>query len=300
MDRLLEEPGSVADLARFGLPSKDPLIGWLGQAGFLIRRGPLQLVIDPYLSDSLATKYRGTRYPHTRLMRPPIAPEQLTEVQVVLCTHAHTDHMDPETLPRIAAASPECLFVAPRAVAAVALQRGVPAAQLVTIDAGELVAFADNLAVRAVPAAHEQLETDAAGCHKFLGYLLHLGDRVVYHSGDCVPYPGLCEQLAQAEVDLALLPVNGRDAERRANGVPGNFTWEEAVELCLRCHIPAMLACHFGMFDFNTVAADWLDERIAQLPSSLQCVRPREGVLYRLLPKSPAAEAGHEVRRTTA
>ncbi len=298
MDRLLEEPGSVADLVRFGLPSKDPLIGWLGQAGFLIRSGALQLVIDPYLSDSLATKYRGTRYPHTRLTRPPVMPEQLTGVQVVLCTHAHSDHMDPETLPRIAAASPECLFVVPRAEAAVALQRGVPPSQLVTIDAGELVAFADSLAVRALPAAHEQVETDAAGRHRFLGYLLHLGDRVVYHSGDCVPYPGLCELLTQTDVDLALLPVNGRDAERRANGVPGNFTREEAVDLCFRCRIPAMLACHFGMFDFNTVAATWLDEQIAKLPSSLQCVRPREGGLYRLLPKSPAEEAEQQVRRT--
>jgi L-ascorbate metabolism protein UlaG (beta-lactamase superfamily) len=288
MDRLLEEPGSVADLARFGLPSSDPLIGWLGQAGFLIGRGTLQLVIDPYLSDSLATKYRGTHFPHTRLMRPPIAPEQLTGVQVVLCTHAHTDHMDPETLPRIAEASPECLFVVPRAEEQVALQRGVPAARLLTIDAGELVACAGNLAVRALPAAHEQLETDAAGRHRYLGYLLYFGDEVVYHSGDCVPYPGLREQLTQAGVDLALLPVNGRNAERQANGVPGNFTWDEAVDFCLDCHIPAMLACHFGMFDFNTVDASRLDEQIAQLPSSLQCVRPREGYLYRLLPKSPA------------
>jgi len=208
--------------------------------------------------------------------------------------------MDPETLPRIAEASPQCQFVVPRAEEQVALQRGVPAARLVTIDAGELVALADNLAVRALPAAHEQVETDTAGRHRFLGYLLYFGDEVVYHSGDCVPYPGLREQLAQAGVDLALLPVNGRDAERRANGVPGNFTWDEAVELGFGSGIPAMLACHFGMFDFNTVAAAWLDERIAQSPSSLQCVRPREGFLYRLRPKTPAEEAEHQVRRTMA
>ena len=42
-----------------------PGISWLGQAGFLIRWREFRLVIDPYLSDSLATKYRGTRFPHT-------------------------------------------------------------------------------------------------------------------------------------------------------------------------------------------------------------------------------------------
>jgi L-ascorbate metabolism protein UlaG (beta-lactamase superfamily) len=42
---------------------------WLGQAGFLIDAAPehaprpLRLLIDPYLSDSLAEKYRGKEFP---------------------------------------------------------------------------------------------------------------------------------------------------------------------------------------------------------------------------------------------
>ena len=79
-----------------------------------------------------------------------------------------------------------------------------------------------------------------------------------------------------------ILPVNGRDEARRSQGVPGNFTLDEAAALCLRCGIPAMMACHFGMFDFNTVAESWLDEQISRLPRSFQCVRPRPGYAYRL------------------
>jgi hypothetical protein len=37
---------------------------WLGQAGFVIQAGGRRLVIDPYLSDTLAEKYEGTATPH--------------------------------------------------------------------------------------------------------------------------------------------------------------------------------------------------------------------------------------------
>jgi|ERR1700677_2681357 hypothetical protein len=39
---------------------------WLGQAGFIIQAGAKRLTIDPYLSDTLAEKYRGTATPHER------------------------------------------------------------------------------------------------------------------------------------------------------------------------------------------------------------------------------------------
>jgi hypothetical protein len=45
---------------------------WLGQAGFVIQAGGgRRLIIDPYLSDTLAEKYEGTATPHKRMARPP-------------------------------------------------------------------------------------------------------------------------------------------------------------------------------------------------------------------------------------
>ena len=37
---------------------------WLGQAGFVIESHHQRWLIDPYLSDSLARKYRGKKYDH--------------------------------------------------------------------------------------------------------------------------------------------------------------------------------------------------------------------------------------------
>ena len=70
----------------------------------------------------------------------------------------------------------------------------------------------------------------------------------LYHSGDTIPYEGLAERVKAHQVDLALLPINGR-----GKGVPGNFTLAEAIQLCHRADIPYLIPHHFGMFAFNTV-----------------------------------------------
>ncbi len=46
---------------------------WLGQAGFVLEAHEKRIVIDPYLSDSLAEKYKGTPRPHIRMMPPPVS-----------------------------------------------------------------------------------------------------------------------------------------------------------------------------------------------------------------------------------
>lgn len=235
-----------------GLGVGEVALWWLGQAGFAMRWDGRLALLDPYLSDSLAAKYRGRLFPHERLFDVPVAPESITGVEVVLCTHGHTDHLDPWTVRGLLERN-RPTFVVPRAVRDVALERGVPPDLLAPITAGERVDLGGGLVVEAVPAAHEERRTDAHGDELFLGYVLTLGQVRVYHSGDCVPYAGQAELLAGRGIDIALLPVNGRDAFRAANGVPGNFTGPEAAALCLAAGIPRLLAHHWGLFDFNTV-----------------------------------------------
>jgi hypothetical protein len=158
-------------------------IAWLGQAGFLIRTASHTLLIDPYLSDFLARKYRGREFPHERLVPPPLAVADIARLDLVLCTHRHSDHMDPDTLAEIATRHPACRFVIPAADVDHARSLGLPADRLLAIDAGETLAPAAGLSVAAVPAAHESLDRDAAGRCRFLGYDLPL------RRHRCVPRP---------------------------------------------------------------------------------------------------------------
>lgn len=264
-------------------------VWWLGQAGFLIAQGGLRIVIDAYLSDSLAEKYRGTRFPHQRMMPPPVAPGGLAGIDWVLCTHGHTDHMDPGTLPELLAANPDAGVLAPRAEKSRAVERGVPSDRLVTIDAGETIDLG-GIACTATPSAHEDMARNADG-FLYLGYVLNGGGVSIWHSGDTIPWPGQSEWLWPFRIDLALLPVNGRDARRAANGVPGNLTLEEAVELADAIGARAMLGHHFGLFEFNTLDPEEGAAKLANLPRSTEVELVRQDTAYGISPAQAARTA---------
>ena len=262
-------------------PNRGVSLFWLGQAGFLIRHDDAVLLIDPYLSDSLADKYRGGPRAYTRMMPAPIEADALPRLDLVLCTHRHSDHMDPGTLPTLARRHPDCRFVVPMAEHAAATALGLPADRVIGAVAGRSLTPLAGVAITPCTAAHEAIERDAHGHDHYLGYGIAIGAARLYHSGDCVPYPGLATQLRAFAPELALLPVNGRDAARAASGIPGNFTLAEAVELCRSARIPAMIAHHWGLFAFNTIDPAAIDAEAARagLPRVL---RPATNRGYRI------------------
>ena len=257
-------------------------IWWLGQAGFALKYQTTLLLVDPYLSDSLAEKYRNKKLKHQRLMPVPVDPEKIRNCAWYLCTHSHTDHMDPLTLQAVNRASAPH-FLVPRADLARALRRGVPSHKLFALTAGESLALTGEITVEAVAAAHEQLEIDEHGNFKYLGYILSLGGLRLYHSGDTIPYPGLTETLASKQIDIAMLPINGRDPFRRSHGVPGNFTLEEAITLCHDTGIPYLVGHHFEMFDFNTINRCTAETILQQRAGALNWLLPEVGLTYTIL-----------------
>ncbi len=240
-------------------PNNPCTIRWLGQAGFLIIISNVTIAIDLYLSNYLEKKYAGKRFPHHRMVPPPVKPEDLRDIDVYLCTHKHSDHMDPETFPIVMRNNPDCLGIVPKAHEKHALRMGIKRSRIKSLDTYAPLQFADkHIHIIAVPSAHETLAKDTNGHHLFLGYCIDLQGWTVYHSGDCIPYHGLADYIRTARPHIALLPVNGRDDIRRQNNIPGNFTPEEGIDLCRAAGIPELIVHHFGMFSFNTVSTELL------------------------------------------
>ncbi len=226
---------------------------WLGQSGYLIQWQGQHLLLDPYLSDSLTKKYADTAKPHVRMTAIPIASGRLDFVDVVTSSHNHTDHLDGETLGPLLQANPDLTVVVSAANVGFAAQRlGVSPARLtpVTVDTPVTVGL---FTLHAVPAAHETFELDEAGHHKFIGLVVQAGPWTLYHSGDTLWYDGMEETLRGWSIDLALLPINGRDPKR---GVAGNLSGSEAAQIAKKISAGLVIPCHYDMFTFNTVSTD--------------------------------------------
>ncbi len=246
-------------------------IWWLGQSGFLIHSGGSCLLVDPYLSDSLTRKYASTDKPHVRMTARVVAPEKLDFIDVVTSSHNHTDHLDAETLLPLRLANPGLQMVIPEANRSFVADRlNADAAWPIGLDAGTSTNVAGFEFV-GVPAAHETVERDEAGRCKFLGYVIGAGGLRIYHSGDTVGYEDLAASLRVFQIDVALLPINGANPERR---VAGNLSGIEAARLARNADARLVVPCHYDMFEFNTASpAEFIAEaeRLDQAYRILQC-----------------------------
>jgi L-ascorbate metabolism protein UlaG (beta-lactamase superfamily) len=269
---VLQDKAFLEDVARARQHPDQLHLWWLGQSGFLLQWQGHHLLIDPYLSDSLTEKYAATNKPHVRMTERVIAPKQLDFVDVVTSSHNHTDHLDGETLIPLMEANPKLTVVIPRANIDFAADRlKVSPQRLTPIRVNAIQLAVGPFALEALPSAHESIEQDEHGDHRFIGLIIRAGKWTIYHSGDCVPYDGLAERLLNWRIDLALLPINGRDPAR---GVAGNFTGEEAARLAKQIKAGLVVPCHYEMFDFNTVPPEnfkKVAEEIGQEHRLLKC-----------------------------
>ena len=262
------------------LAAGDFRLWWLGQSGFLVVQAGRALLLDPYLSDSLTKKYAGTDKPHVRMTERVVAPERLDFVDLVTASHSHTDHLDPETLQPLARANPRLVLVCPEAIRTTARERsGLPGERIIGLDAGgpssSFIPHPSSFSFHAVPAAHESVELDASGRHRFLGYVVKVGPWVLYHSGDTVRYDGLAELLRPFRIDVAVLPINGRAPERR---VAGNLNGAEAAQLAKDIGAGLVIPCHYDLFEFNTASPGLFVETCRRLGQPCRVLRNGEGL----------------------
>jgi L-ascorbate metabolism protein UlaG (beta-lactamase superfamily) len=250
-------------------------IFWIGQAGFILRGKRTTLAIDAYLSAR-----------DTRRFDAPAAASELGFVDAFLATHEHRDHLDLPQWPAFAAAAPRARFIVPapivdRAAEAVGDGRVTGAAPDVVIAIGDA-------RITPLPACHGVHVADAysfgltAGEHRYLGYVVELDGVRLFHAGDTIRYDGMAERLRALDVEVALLPINGRSAEREAQELVGNLSAQEAADLAADAGVRAVIPMHYELFAHNSGrAADLVDRATAAHPELAVHILPcYGGMLY--------------------
>ncbi len=226
-------------------------IWYLGQEGFLFKNKGSYLAVDPYLSDYVDQNCCEF-VEWKRLYSPPVQPEELAFVNVVLCTHSHYDHADPITLSAIAKNNPDTVFVVPAPCRDTIGGYGISTDNIIPARAFDEINVA-GFTVIPIPSAHEELHADDNGDYAELGYLIKTDSGIHFHAGDMCMYDGLIKSLKKYDINIAFLPINGRDYFRNKNDIIGNFNCDEAVLLAKETGAKMLVPMHHDLYEVNCV-----------------------------------------------
>ena len=258
-----EQYGLAQRIDALNLPEGMVALAALGQAGFVVRARTTVVYIDPYLSNAISD---GGGPP--RAIESPLDPARAGRVDAILCTHEHADHTDPATVLPLAAAAPGAPIFASAQGAALLVEAGMDAPRVVTPSLGERHTVGD-MTITALPAAHYSYEVDAEGRSRWMGFVIEANGVALYHAGDTVVIPELLAALQPYRLDLALLPINGRDYFREQQDIVGNLNTREVAELCALLRPRVLIPAHNDLFRENRVHP-------ADLVIELERVVPRQ------------------------
>lgn len=246
------------DIENFHFPEIAAGIWYIGQMGTILRWNGKTICVDPVLGamgDAEGTDLRN--YPI------PFAPEECC-VDYIFCTHDHADHMHTETLVRMADTHPELRIFLPEPVVRTAVEAGIPEKQITGVSQLQVLSLDRGISVRPVATAHESYRFDESGNSETLGYVFRLGTLKIFHAGDTVVTDGLIQDLCMEQgLDAALLPINGRDIRRNAEGIIGNMDSREAGWFGEAIDADLLIPMHFDMIGGNEenplIFADYME-----------------------------------------
>jgi len=213
---------------------------WVGHATALIEVGGARLLTDPLLRSRLA---------HLRRHGPPPAPEAMRDLDAVLISHLHHDHLDLPSLRLLPRGTP---LVVPRGAAAMLHRRGF--ANVRELAAGESTEVA-GVEVLAVDAVHDRHRLRIGLHADTLGYVV---GGAVYFAGDTDLFDGMADL---AGIEVALIPVWGWGPSLGHGHLDPEAAARAAALLQPRIAVPI----HWGTF-FPHLMHLWKSDRLTDPP----------------------------------
>lgn len=165
-------------------------IVWLGHSTVLVDLDGVRLLTDPLLRMNVSLLRRTT----------PVDASALGDIDAVLISHVHQDHLDLASLRRLGTGTP---IVVPRGAGRLLARLGFTSVTEVVAGDRHAVGPVRVHATPAVHDAHRRWRGVRAPC---LGYVVE-GSNRLYFAGDTDVFPEMAE--IGADLDLALLPVAG-------------------------------------------------------------------------------------------
>ena len=246
---------------------------WLGHSSVYIELDGLRLLLDPVFSD-YASPVSGIG--PRRFHPSPIALTGLPNIDAVMISHDHYDHLDMRTIQYLSPKGP--LFFVPLGVGAHLDEWGIPESRIVELDWWESAEIG-NLRVTCTPAQHYSSRGLFDYKETFWSSWSIAGPKHrVFYSGDT----GFSDHFQQignqlGPFDLGIIRVGQYGPGASWNY--SNMTPEDAVKAHIAVQARRMLPVHWGTF--NIAFHDWDDpiERAVKAANenNVELVTPRVG-----------------------
>jgi L-ascorbate metabolism protein UlaG (beta-lactamase superfamily) len=223
---------------------------WVGHATVLMDFPEARVLTDPTLRKRVAHLRRRT----------PLPPESTVDVDLVLISHAHMDHLH---MPSLGKVDREVPVVVPRGAGDLVRRKGFTT--VVEVTPGDCLSLA-GVDLTVVPAAH----IHGRGPHSNvtaepLGYIAAASDHRVYFAGDT----DLFEQMADlGPIDVAFLPIWGWGPTIGE----GHLDPERAVEATRLIEPRMVIPMHWGTYTPENARPGrpaWIDEAVMRFTKLL-------------------------------
>jgi len=242
---------------------------WIGHATFLIQFGDHAVIFDP--------NWANWHGPVKRQCEPGLELRNLPDLDLVLVSHAHFDHLHKPSLRVIQA---ENGIVVPKGSGSLVRRLGFARVQEMAVwEEAEI----GGMRVVHTPSHHWGARYGADTNRDYGGFLVGSGHRKVFHAGDSAYFEGFKEIGRREEICIAILPIGAYEAP---SGRDVHMNPEEALQAFEDLGAEFMLPMHYGTFPLGN---EHPDEPIERLLAEAE----RRGIAERVI--VPSAGEGVEI-----
>lgn len=192
---------------------------WFGHSSVLLQCSGYRILADPVLTSVFPTGMFVNPFKGTNVY----CPDDIPQIDVLLITHSHFDHLDYYTLRSIR--DRVGMVVCPLGIGEYLEYWGYPAEKIHELDWDDSVRVSDSLNIRALPSVHASVRFLRKNRTLWSSFLIEAG-KTVFLSGDG-GYGRHFEKIgSQYDIDLAILE-NGQYFEgARLHTTPDNLRKE--------------------------------------------------------------------------
>lgn len=234
----------------------DALAVWfLGQNGFLIKTANnTRIAIDPYLTDSCAHRFPDLPFDLSRKVPIFLEPEDL-DVDVVLITHSHVDHLDEETLTRLRC-KPK--FVAPWEAYQKLLSLGISQEACILVHPHQRIHLHDVHieGTFALPTDHTDIN--------HIGLLIEADNGIRFYNTGDTAYAEALHRLLPTKIDICAICING---------LFHNLSHQDAAQMIKTISPSIVIPTHYDMMACNQADPEMFHNALLHAHSKAQYIR---------------------------